>query len=164
MIKSWNERNPIVANLLNPAFCGEIIRRTAGSYNKATNSNFPFEYCFLVLPILLHKQTRDRMPKTTRSYLFAWVEDNNDLFFNFPIRAEQMVPFAKEAVVFLLQNNFIELDAKNQITVMGKRVKRYKGDDLNEVETILKKSEMLGKWFSHNSNINSVYSFFRITP
>lgn len=164
MIKAWNQRNPIVANLLNPAFCGEVLRRTADAYNKSTNTNFPFAFAFLVLPILLHKDTRDRMPKTTRSYLFAWVEDNEDLFYNFSIRARQMVPFTKESILFLLQNDLIELDDKSQIIVTAKKIKRYSGDDLEEVNDILKKSEMLGKWLSHNSSINSVYSFFRITP
>lgn len=164
MIKAWNQRNPIVANLLNPAFCGEVIRRTADTYNKATNTNFPFAFIFIVLPIILHKDTRDRMPKTTRSYLFAWVEDNEDLFYNFSIRARQMVPFAKESILFLLQNNLIEIDDKGQIIVLTKRIKRFSGDDLEEVNSILAKSEMLGKWLSNNSSINSVYSFFRITP
>ena len=164
MIKAWNQRNPIIANLLNPAFCGEVIRRTADAHNKATNTSFPFAYAFLVLPILLHKDTRDRMPKTTRSYLFAWVEDNEDLFYNFSTRARQMVPFAKESILFLLQNKLIEIDGKGQIIVTTKRIKQYSGDDLEEVNTILKKSKMLGKWLSHNSSINSVYSFFRITP
>lgn len=163
-MKAWNQRNPIVANLLNPAFCGEVIRRSANSYNKATNSNFPFAFSFIVLPILLHKETRDRMPKTTRSYLFAWVEDNEDLFYNFSNRARQMVPFTKEAILFLIQNKLVEIDDKGQLIVTPKRIKKFSGEDIDEVNTILKKSEMLGKWLSHNSNINSVFSFFRITP
>lgn len=163
-MKDWNQRNPIIANLLNPAFCGEVLRRTAKSYNQATNTSFPFEYCFIVLPIILHKDTRERMPRTTRSYLFAWVEENEDLFYNFSKRAKQMVPFTKESIMFLLQNGLIEINEKGQIVVLERRIKRFKGDDLDEVESILKKSEMLGKWLSSNSNVNSVYSFFRITP
>jgi hypothetical protein len=75
-----------------------------------------------------------------------------------------MVPFAKESIMFLLQNSLIEMNEKGQIVVLERRIKRFKGDDLDEVESILKKSEMLGKWLSSNSNVNSVYSFFRITP
>lgn len=163
-MKAWNQRNPIVANLLNPAFCGEVLRRSANSYNKTTNTNFPFAFSFIILPILLHKATRDRMPKTTRSYLFAWVEDNEDLFYNFSLRAKQMVPFTKEAILFLIKNELVEIDGKGQLIVTPKRIKKYSGEDLEEVNTILKKSEMLGKWLSHNSSINSVFSFFRITP
>jgi len=104
------------------------------------------------------------MPKTTRSYLFAWVEDNEDLFYNFSLRAKQMVPFTKEAILFLIQNELVEIDNKGQLIVTPKRIKKFSGEDLDEVNTILKKSEMLGKWLSHNSSINSVFSFFRITP
>jgi hypothetical protein len=163
-MREWKQRNPIVANLLNPAFCGEIIRRTARAYNKSTNTKFPFAFTFIVLPILLHKKTRERMPTTTRSYLFAWVEDNEDIFYDFSKRAKSMVPFTKESLLFLLQNNLIKVDKNGQIEIIERRMKRFKGDDLEEINSILKKSEMLGKWLSSNSNVNSVYSFFRITP
>ena len=164
MIKSWNQRNPIVANLLNPAFCGEVIRRTASSYNEASNANFPFAYCFIVLPILLHTETRERMPRSTRSYLFSWVAENEDLFYDFSKRAHQMTPFAKESIMFLLQNGIIEIDQNGQIEVTERRIKNLRGDDLEEVNAIFSKSAMLGRWLALNSNVNSVYSFFRITP
>lgn len=33
MMEKWEDRSQIAANLLNPAFCGEIIRRTIAAYN-----------------------------------------------------------------------------------------------------------------------------------
>ncbi|MDP2387040.1 MAG: DUF6521 family protein [Bacteroidota bacterium] len=164
MLREWTERNPIVANLLNPAFCGEIIRRSAASYNANNGAKFPFAFSFLVLPILLHKDTRERMPRSTNSYLFVWVEENEDLFYNFSKRAKEMVPFAKESMMFLLQNKLIEINDKGQIEVPVKRMRKFQGEDLEECEMILRKSEMLGKWLSQSSNVNSVYSFFRIIP
>lgn len=164
MIEEWKDRNQIVANLLNPAFCGEILRRTAKAYNQNSSSSFPYAYCFLVLPILLHRSTRERMPKTTRSYLFAWVEENDDLFYDFSRRAKNMVPHTKEAILFLLQNELVQMDDKGAILTPQLRMKSLEGESLVEYQAIMKKSEMLGKWLSHNPNINSVYSFFRITP
>jgi hypothetical protein len=104
------------------------------------------------------------MPRSTRSYLFAWVEENDDLFFNFSNRAKEMVPYTKESIMFLLQNELIEIDNKGQIEVPDRKIKKLKGDDLEEYDMIINKTEMLGKWLSQNSNVNSVFSFFRITP
>lgn len=161
---SWTERNKIVANLFNPAFCGEIIRATAKEYNKHTNTNFPYAFTFLVLPIVLHKATRDRMPRSVRTYFFVWVEKNNDLFFDFPKRTRGMVKYTKEALSFLLFHNKIEFNDNTEIIVTDERVKKINKEDYQEYNEILKKAEMLGKWLSSTSNVKSIYSFLRITP
>ena len=164
MRTEWTYRNPIVANLFNPAFCGEAIRRTIKSYNDNSKESFPFALSFLILPLLLHKRTRERMPKSTASYLFAWVENNDDLFYNFSQRAKDMVPFTKESIMFLLQNKHIDVDQSGGLNFVNKRQKRIQGDDLEEFDMIMKNTNMLGKWLAKNSNVNSIYSFFRIIP
>lgn len=161
---NWTERNKIVANLFNPAFCGEIIRATAKEYNKHTNTNFPFAFVFLVLPIVLHKSTRERMPRSVRTYFFVWVEENDDLFFDFTKRTRSMVKYTKEALSFLLVHNKIEFNDKAEVIVTEEMVKKINKDDYQEYNEILKKAEMLGKWLSSTSDVKSIYSFLRITP
>ncbi|MBC9798632.1 three component ABC system middle component [Sinomicrobium weinanense] len=160
----WTERNKIVANLFNPAFCGEIIRATAQEYNKHTNTNFPFAFAFLVLPIVLHKATRERMPRTVKTYFFVWVEKNDDLFFDFTKRSRSMVKYTKEALSFLLFHSKIEFEDNAGIIVTEQKVKKINKDDYQEYNEILKKAEMLGKWLSSTSDVKSIYSFLRITP
>lgn len=160
----WTNRNTIVANLFNPAFCGEIIRVVAKEYNKHTNTNFPFAFAFLVLPILLHKETRVRMPRSVRTYFFVWVEENDDLFFDFAKRTKSMVHFTKEAITFLLAYQKIEITENGGLIPNQDRIKQIKTVEYQEYNEILKKAEMLGKWLSTTSDVKSIYSFFRITP
>jgi len=164
MKTTWIERNTIVANLFNPAFCGEILRISISNYNKHTNKNFPFALSFLILPILLHKGTRDRMPRTVRSYFFVWVEENDDLFYNFPKRTKGMVKYTKEAISFLLANKKIEITELGDIIADPQRAKQINNEDYEEYNEIIRKAEMLGKWLTATTNVNSIYSFFRITP
>ncbi len=160
----WTERNKIVANLFNPAFCGEIIRATAKEYNKHTNTNFPYAFAFLVLPIVLHKATRERMPRSVRTYFFVWVEQNDDLFFDFSKRTRGMVKYTKEALSFLLIHNKIEINENAEILATDERIKKTNKEDYQEYNDILKRAEMLGKWLSSTSDVKSIYSFLRITP
>ena len=44
MIKEWEDRTAIVANLLNPAFCGEILRRFIKAYNDKSDNQTSFIY------------------------------------------------------------------------------------------------------------------------
>lgn len=164
MKTSWTDRNKIVANLFNPAFCGEIIRTTAKEYSKYTNTNFPYAFAFLVLPILLHKATRDRMPRSVRTYFFVWVEQNDDLFFDFSKRTRGMVKYTKEALSFLLTHGKIEFNEKGEILATDERVKKINKEDYEEYNDILKRAEMLGKWLSSTTDVKSIYSFLRITP
>lgn len=164
MRTNWTERNTIVANLFNPAFCGEIIRITAKEYNKHTNKQFPYAFTFLVLPIVLHKATRERMPRTVRSYFFVWVEKNDDLFFDFAHRTKGMVNYTKEALLFLLTHNKIEITKNAEIIASNDRVKKINKEEYQEYNEILKKAGMLGKWLSSTSDVKSIYSFLRITP
>jgi hypothetical protein len=161
---SWTERNTIVANLFNPAFCGEIIRVTANEYNKHTSTKFPYAFAFLVLPIVLHKATRDRMPRSVRTYFFVWVAQNDDLFFDFAKRTRSMVKYTKEALSFLLIHNKIQLNENAEIIATEERAKKINKEDYQEYNDILKRAEMLGKWLSSTSDVKSIYSFLRITP
>lgn len=160
----WDERNTIVANLFNPAFCGEIIRTVAYSYNKHADIEFPFAFSFIVLPILLHKDTREKMPRSVRTYLFAWVEENDELFFDFPKRTKSLVKHTKEALSFLLTYAKIEFTEIGSIITSNDKPLRIKTNDHEEYNEIIKKAEMLGKWLAITNDVKSIYSFFRITP
>lgn len=164
MNKVWNDRNTIIAHLFNPAFCGEIIRVTALSYNRHTNNQFPFAFSYLVLPILLHKDTRDKMPRSIRTYFFAWVGENDALFFDFGKRTRSMVKYTKEAISFLIAYKKIELSEKGEILTTSERPKLINKDDYDEYNEILKKAEMLGKWLATTRDVKSIFSFLRITP
>lgn len=164
MNTKWTDRNTIVANLFNPAFCGEIIRIVAKEYNKHTNTKFPFAFSFIILPILLHKETRERLPKTTKTYFFVWIEQNDKLFFDFSKRAKSMVKFTKEALSFAIVYKKISLTENGEIETSAEHVNYYKKEEYEEYDEILKKAGMLGKWLSFTSDVKSIYSFLRITP
>mgnify|MGYP001260850955 CR=1 FL=1 len=161
---NWDDRNPIVANLFNPAFCGQIIRIVVQSYNQNSNKKFPFALVFIILPILLHKETRERMPKSIRTYFLVWIEENGYLFINFSSRAKSMVKYTKEALIFTLMYKEIEINEFGEIITENKKTKKINNEDYQEYNEIYKKAEMLGKWLAQTSDVKSIYSFLRITP
>jgi Family of unknown function (DUF6521) len=165
MNHAWSKRNPIVANLFNPAFCGELIRIVVYNYNKQKiTTNFPFAFSFLVLPILLHKETREQIPKSVRTYLFVWVESNDFLFFDFSKRTKSMVNYTREALMFAMAYKKIDISNEGEIIAKREKVKLIAREDYEEYNEIIKKAEMLGKWLATTSDVKSIYSFFRITP
>lgn len=164
MIKEWGNRTAIVANLLNPAFCGEILRRFIKAYNDKSENEVSFLLCFIVLPIVLHKETREQLPKTTNTHLLTWLDSKDALFIDFPNRTKDMKVYTKEALMFLLNQQAIIFNDKSKIETMTFRKKKFSGEDTQEAEEILKKAEFLGKWLVKAEDIKTLFSFLRITP
>lgn len=165
MTKNWQERSMITANLLNPAFCGEVIRRAVVSFNdNEKETKFPFILTFLILPIVLHKRTRQKMPMRSSTYFHSWVEENEALFIGFADRARQMLPYTKEAISFLMIQNAISLDEQGTIEVSSYRKATPRGEKVEEINEIYKKAELLGKWLRLTGNTQTIFMFLKIRP
>ncbi|WP_287818152.1 three component ABC system middle component [Bacteroides sp.] len=164
-MEQWENRSPIAANLLNPAFCGEIIRRTITAYND-NDEKLLFSYSLmpLVLPILLHKKTRDKMPMRSSTYFHHWVDENEPLFLNFADRVKELLPYSKEALMFLLSHRCASITDDGKIEIQNYRKRNLRGENTDEVQSIFKKAELLGKWLRLTGNEQTIYMFLKIRP
>jgi len=88
-MKRWTERPAEVVNLLNPAFCGRLLYDTIRTYNDTANRGFPFPLIYLVLPLLLHKATRQSI--NSRTQFIVWKQSNEHHLIGFAERAKQLV-------------------------------------------------------------------------
>lgn len=164
-MNNWENRSVITANLLNPAFCGEVIRRTIISYNDNNDDEiFPFSLLFLILPIVLHKKTREHMPIRSSTYFHSWVEENEFLFIDFAKRVKDLNPFTKETISFMLQHNVADITDDGKIIIRPYRKKSLRGEKFNEIIKIYKKAELLGKWLRKTGNEQTIYMFLKIRP
>lgn len=62
----WEQRPLEIAYLLNPAFCGEIVRQCIPSYTSEARVGSTYTLTFLVLPIVLHSETRSAISPRQR--------------------------------------------------------------------------------------------------
>ena len=161
----WNKRPTISANLLNPAFCGEVVRRCILAFqNEHAQVSFPYPLMFLVLPLVLHKETRAALPKTTRKSFFEWVSENQHLKVNFGERARSLVPYTQEAFLFLLQHQSIEILHNGNLSVRPYRKKNLLDENKEEVEEIFRKAAFLGKWLSISGDTKTIFTVLGVKP
>ena len=71
-MQEWKMRTREIAYLLNPAFCGRILYTTIRAYNEKSHRAFPFPLVYLVLPLVLHKETRAII--SSRTHLHIWAQ------------------------------------------------------------------------------------------
>lgn len=163
-MKLWGDRPVEVGHLLNPAFCGEIIRRSIREYQKHSEEKFEFPLIYLILPITLHRGTRAHINPRSRSKMHVWLQENQEVRIGFSERAKQLTPITNESIQFLLHQNALEIGSYGDVIVPPYRRKRIDGYNSDEIADIFKKAEKVGKWFSSAGTTATIYTMWGVKP
>lgn len=161
MLPNWEERPITVAHLLNPAFCGEVIRRCMFEYQQANKSAIPFQLAFLILPIILNKRVRESLPKTSGKNFVSWIEENQIIKKDLPSIIKGVIPYSRESVMFLMMYEIIKINDNGEFEVITKS-KTITGD--NETTECYKKAELLGKLFAKAGTSQFIFINLGIKP
>lgn len=161
---TWDDRPVEVANLLNPAFCGEVLRRCIRAYQSQASQRFPYPLLFLVLPILLHGNTRNQISRPQRQSLHAWLHEHPDTKVGFAERARSLVPVTREALAFLLHSGAVEVDDQGSVgsTYYERRSRTVQVD--GDVADCYAKAEVVGRWFARAGTTATIFAMWGVRP
>lgn len=162
-MRSWHKRSVEIAYLLNPAFCGRLLYATILHYQKEKGEDMPFPLVFLVLPLVLHKETR--LSINSRTQLLVWVKRHPELMVSYPQRAKSLVTITNEAVEFLLQSNAITITNSGHLSpniIRGMKSTTKFADE--EVTECLKKCEHIARWFARAGKTATIYAALGVRP
>jgi hypothetical protein len=125
----------------------------------------PFSLAFIVMPVILHKQTRDSLPFNTRTSLAAWLEEKPIARIQFYERAMSLKPFVREAILFGLVNYWLTVDSgrlKSNLsdTTFKNSLKHLDG----EARECVLRARLVGKWFSAAGSAETVMSLWEVRP
>ncbi len=160
----WSKRTPEIANLLNPAFCAVVIYSTVAEYQKKAKTGLPFPLMYLILPIILHQTTRNRISSKTN--MVVWLQRNPDALVGFPARAMSLVGFAHEAMEFLLYQNLCIIEDERitiKKTLSKSKIDKYVTTD-QEVFDCVQKAAHVGRWFFNMRSIENIYAAWGVKP
>jgi hypothetical protein len=157
------ERRPIeIASLLNPAFCGEVLRRCIEEYEKVASHPFPFPLLYLVLPIVLHKNTRETI--ASQRQLHVWLQSHEEVKIGFANRTRQLLPITKEALLFLLQVQAISIDEQAQLNTIRYQRRTPSSQKEGEINNCYKTAVIIGRWFARAGSVTTIYALWGIRP
>ena len=137
--------------LLNPAFTGTVLLRAAQGFVKEAKSDLPFVYSYLVLPFVLHLETRERLPQTIVTKLVTWAERNGDLVAILPRRVSELAEATREGIFAVSTNGLAALGPTGQIRPAFNLKNQAAFDkQIGSAEVIdcLKKANFVGRWFA----------------
>lgn len=162
-MKSWNERTREVAYLLNPAFCSRLLYTAIKEYERKAQHAFPVPLLYLVLPLVLHKQTRTRI--NSRTQLLHWIQANHYLLIGFSKRTKELVVITNEALELLLQSGTIQITQSGELSIAKtqKSLSKTRFVD-SEVSECITKSEHVARWFASAGKTETIYIGLGVRP
>lgn len=169
MMRPWTERPTEVANLLNPAFAGALLRTAVKAYGDEAQKGMPFEVAFLVLPFCLHPGTANRLPARAASTpLHAWLqrEENRDVLVQFGERTSGLVPFTKEALLFASIRGVLTFDQDGLLQPGDAKLRgitSYQNSG-EEVKQALRRAEFVGRWFALAGTTETIFTILGVRP
>lgn len=162
-MKRWNQRPFEIRNLFNPAFCGLVMFRALDGYEKKDARGMPFSLSLLVLPLCLHKDTREVIASNPRTYLIKMVEMDQKIKVGFADRATQMLPYTFEGYGLLMERGCITVADDGRIQSTPDTVRKtFSGT--TETRDCQKVARIIGKEFARIADRATIYATFGIRP
>lgn len=162
-MKRWDQRPFEIRNLFNPAFCGLVLFRALNGYEEEDARGMPFSLSLLVLPLCLHKESREVIASSPRSYLLKTTEKNQQIMVGFADRVTQMLPYAFEGFGLLMERGCIAVADNGRFQTVPRRVRKAV-NGTEESVVCQKVARTVGREFARIADRATIYTTFGIRP
>ena len=162
----WRERPIEEATNLNPAFCGELLFRAVTAYHKLRRGPLSFAVAFLVLPIVLHKPTRDELPGRASAAFLAWTSEHGPLLAQLPDRVIRLTPVTRESLLFTIQHHILRIEDGGLAPGSSPLSLRVSPSAITTDDSANARSaaSLLGRWFANQSLAASILQGLGVSP
>jgi hypothetical protein len=166
-MQSWSNRVVEEANLFNPAYCAVLLAEASKDFIKKAARPLPFPLAFLILPIILHRSTREALPASTVTSLLPWIQENREHLVDFSTRVQRLSAIGREAILFGLQTEALSLSAEGALVLgLGHRSITAKRTPLftAEARDCAERAGFIGRWFAVAGSTATIYAAWGIAP
>ena len=152
----WHQRPFEVANLFNPAFCALVLHNAVAGFQEKAGRGMDYGLAFLMLPLALHRATREALPARTTAKLHAWIISHEQVRVGLVQRISTMVPTTKEGLIFAMQHQALELNADGLLIAHTSQLGRFEPPSPSDTPECLERATFLGKWFGVSGNASAI--------
>ena len=162
----WAERSIEERHLLNPGFCAMLLWQAAEGYASERHLPLAIEVSFLVLPFVLHKETRKCLPTNIRTSLPTWLAEYPIARARLGERASTLRAFTKESLIFGGSHGLLTIaqDGVRANANMKKRVNAALKATSDEVRDCAKRAKFLGRWLEKAGGPETVMALLGVRP
>ena len=162
----WTDRSIEERNLLNQGFCSMLLWHAAQGYASERTIPMAIEISFLVLPFVLHKETRERLPTNIRTSLPTWLAEHPIVRTRLGERAATLRAFTKESLIFGGSHGLLAIgqDGVCANLAMKRPVNAALKATSDEVRDCAKRAEFLGRWLEKAGGPETVMTLLGVRP
>lgn len=162
-MKPWDQRPLEIRNLFNPAFCGLVLFRAFGGFEEQDERGMPFSLALLILPLCLHKETREIIADGNRSYLLKTLTSNPQVLVGFARRTTDLLPITFEALGVLMSCGAFEVTAEGNLKLVPNKVRKTISGT-RETMACQRVARYVGKEFATIGDRVTVYTALGVKP
>lgn len=158
----WAERPPEAAALLNPALLAVVSATAAWQYERESEDGMPWPLAFLVAPLVLHRGTREALPRSTRTHLSAWITSNPIIRAGFPQRAQSLTGLVRDGIRFAMAHGALSVTTDGRMHGLLSPSARPIAD--GDAAVIVRSAGFVGKWFTRADQPATIFALLGVAP
>ncbi|APX06736.1 hypothetical protein BWP24_11375 [Vibrio campbellii] len=139
-----------ITELLNPAFCALIYASIVEGYNSKSKSKIPMYMPYVLMPIVLHKESRGVIPGSARSKFHIWLQSEPQLVVGLTDRINGVERYVSRCSMLLKANGFISFDDEFRIRL----------EKPSKIRGIIKKSDCVLEYTETAKRLGSICGSF----
>jgi len=150
--------------LFNPAFLALLVYHAARDYGAATSGrSLPLPFAYVLVPVVLHRGTRELLPRIVTSQMAEWTQAHPELLAEFPDRVRWLVPLVGEACCFAIRYGVLIGEVEGLRA--GELTRRStRGLFTTEVEACIERARFCGRWFARQPDTISALAMWGLRP
>ena len=163
-MRVWQERPIEIAHLFNPAFCGLLMAAGVSGFTERDENGMPYPLSFVLLPIVLHRSTREALPNTLSTKMHPWIQQNQDARVGFAERCHAISGHIREAVLFAGLSGLISFSADARMKPTKASLKTPAWPTESESAVCLRRARFVGRWLANAGEVGTVFAMWGIRP
>lgn len=161
---AWDQRSRTEVAMLNPALMATIAANAALRYHEASTQAMPWFYSFLVAPLVLHRGTRDVLPRNTSTNIPTWVARHPVEHAGIGPRARSLRAAVQEGIRFGLRHDMLEVTQDGGLVGSlasgpGRTLERD-----SEVQRIVARAGFVGRWLTKVEQPATAFVILGVAP
>lgn len=159
---AWSERPVEIRNLFNPAFCGLVLARALAGFQAVDARGIQFSLTLLMLPLCLHRRSREILRDGSRSYFLKVVAEHPELQVGLAQRCTNMLPFALEGFGLLMNVQELSVTSDGRLLLGNGVRKTVSGTE--ESIACQRVASYLGREFARAGDRGTIYATLGLRP
>jgi len=161
---TWSERSRTQAVMLNPALLATLTANAAIQYRDNGDRSMPWVYAFIIAPLVLHRATRESLPRNIRANLNTWVAEHPVEHAGFARRAVSLKDSVQEGLRFGLRSGILAVDRDGGLTAELAKGRGHTLAKNSEVQQIVARAGFVGKWLVKIEQPATVFVVLGVAP